>query len=95
MIDSILDPYGLNTNFKNPYPIFDKSLIGAWHNLCGCETLNTSPGNPISIADVANFLGQSAPHGMNEFYGAEGYNIPTSGSISLQQMYNVQKCQCY
>lgn len=41
---------------------------------------------PISLLDIANAFGGSAPHSLSEYYGVAG-GIPGSGSISLGNFY--------
>ena len=44
---------------------------------------------PISILDIANEFGGTAPHSMNEYYGVAG-GIPTSGIISIGDFYGAE-----
>lgn len=41
---------------------------------------------PISILDIANEFGGTAPHSLSEYYGVSG-GIPTSGEISISDFY--------
>ena len=41
----------------------------------------------ISLQDLANEYGDSAPHGIDEFYNKPGG--PTSGPISLEDFYGL------
>ena len=42
----------------------------------------------IDIQDIATEFGGSTPHGLNEYYGVDGYTgVPSSGEIALDDFY--------
>lgn len=80
MINAYLDPFGINTSFKDPFPpAFDFELrIG--------EGAGLPSSGPLSLFDISvEFSDNVPPYSLSEFYGSGG--APASGPLSISDFY--------